>query len=78
MLQHNFLTYLRRYSMSKKNKSLKKLEHEFDYYHRKTEEMEQEREYDRSWESKALLKNYKKIKLALKTQIEEYKKQLGV
>lgn len=55
-----------------------KLEREFDYYHRKTEEMEQEREYDRSWESKALLKNYKKIKLALKTQIEEYRKQLGI
>jgi hypothetical protein len=40
--------------------------------------MEQEREHDRSWESKALLKNYKKIKLAIKTQIEEYKKQLKV
>jgi hypothetical protein len=64
--------------MSKKNKSLIKLEREFDYYHRKTEEMEQEREHDRSWESKALIKNYKKIKLALKTQIEEYKKQLGI
>lgn len=64
--------------MSKKNKSLKKLEQEFDYYHRKTEEMEQEREHDRSWESKALLKNYKKIKLAIKTQIEEYRKQLKI
>jgi len=64
--------------MSKKNKSLKKLEREFDYYHRKTAEMEQERDYDRSWESKVLLKNYKKIKLALKTQIEEYKKQLDI
>jgi hypothetical protein len=64
--------------MSKKNKSLTKLEREFDYYHRKTEEMEQEREYDRSWEAKALLKNYKKIKLALKTQIEKYRKQLGI
>ena len=55
-----------------------KLEREFDYYHRKTEEMEQEREHDRSWESKALLKNYKKIKLAIKTQIEEYRKQLSI
>ena len=64
--------------MSKKNKSLTKLEREFDYYHRKTEEMEQEREHDRSWESKVLIKNYKKIKLALKTQIEEYRKQLGI
>ena len=43
--------------MSKKNKILTKLEREFDYYHRKTEEMEQEREHDRSWESKALIKN---------------------
>ena len=64
--------------MSKKNKSLTKLEREFDYYHRKTEEMEQEREHDRIWESKVLIKNYKKIKLALKTQIEEYRKQLGI
>ena len=50
----------------------KKLKREFDYYHNKVEEMEQERETDRSWELQKALKKHKKMKLKLKDQL--YKK----
>ena len=63
--------------MAKKDKKLKKLKYEFDYYHRKVEEMENERDEDRSWEGKALLKKFKKIKLAIKTEIEKLTKRFN-
>ena len=47
----------------------KKLKQEFDYYHNKVEEMEQERETDRSWELQKALRKYKKMKLKLKDMI---------
>ena len=50
----------------------KKLKREFDYYHNKVEQMEEERETDRSWESQKLLRQHKKMKLRLKDQL--YKK----
>jgi|TARA_B100001013_G_scaffold78025_2_gene41888 hypothetical protein len=62
--------------MVKIKKKLKKLKYEFDYYHRKVEDMETERDEDRSWEGKALLKKFKKIKLALKTEIENFSKKI--
>ena len=63
--------------MAKKDKKLKKLKYEFDYYHRKVEEMENERDEDRSWVGKALLKKFKKIKLAIKTEIENFTKRFN-
>ena len=62
--------------MAKKDKKLKKLKYEFNYYQRKVEEMENERETDRSWESKALIKKFKKIKLAIKTEIGNFTKKI--
>ena len=47
----------------------KKLKQEFDYYHNKVEQMEQERQTDRSWESQKLLRQHKKMKLRLKDQL---------
>ena len=43
-----------------------KLEQEFEYYHNKVEQMEQERQTDRSWESQRVLREHKKMKLRLK------------
>ena len=63
--------------MANKIKKLKKLKYEFDYYHRKVEEMENERDEDRSWEGKALIKKFKKIKLAIKTEIENFTKKFN-
>lgn len=65
--------------MSKnKNKSLKKLEKEHNYYKGKVEEMEQERSHDRTWSSKALLVKMKKLKLDAKTKIMQLKQVLGI
>ena len=44
----------------------RKLKQEFEYLHNKVEQMEQERETDRSWESQRLLRQHKKMKLRLK------------
>ena len=63
--------------MANKNKKLKKLKYEFDYYHRKVEEMENERDEDRRSEGKALIKKYKKIKHAIKTEIENFSKKFN-
>ena len=49
-----------------------KLEQEFKYYHNKVEQMEEERETDRSWELQNSIKKHKKMKLKLKDQL--YKK----
>jgi uncharacterized protein YdcH (DUF465 family) len=47
----------------------KKLKREFDYYHNKVEEMEQEREIDRSWELQKAIRKHKKMKLKLKDEL---------
>ena len=46
-----------------------RLEQEFEYYHDKVEQMEEERETDRSWESQKVIKDHKKMKLLLKDQL---------
>jgi len=60
-----------------KSKSLKKLETEYNYYKKKVDEIEQERDWDRSWGTKALLVKLKKMKLNLKTSILNLKTTLG-
>ena len=78
MLVHNFKTYLRRYNMAKmKSKKVKALQKEYDWYKKKVDEMEVERGLDRTWDSKQLLVKFKKIKLFLKTQIDQMKRTLG-
>ena len=78
MLVHNFKTYLRRYNMAKmKSKKVKALQKEYDWYKKKVDEMESERVYDRTWDSKQLLVKFKKIKLFLKTQIDHMKRTIG-
>lgn len=62
----------------RKNKNLKKLEKEHNYYKGKVEEMEQERAHDRSWDGKALLVKMKKLKLDAKTKIMQLKQALGI
>lgn len=65
--------------MVKKKKSSKKvkaLEKEYLWYKKKVDEMEDEREYDRTWSGKALLIKFKKIKLFLKTQLQKLKETL--
>jgi hypothetical protein len=44
----------------------KKLKQEFEYLHNKVEQMEQERNIDRSWDSQRVIRNHKKMKLKLK------------
>jgi len=70
--------YFRRINIAKtKSKSLKKLETEYNYYKKKVDEIEQERDWDRSWDTKALLVKLKKMKLNLKTSILNLKTTLG-
>ena len=77
MQVHNFKTYLRRYNMAKmKSKKVKALQKEYDWYKKKVDEMESERGYDRTWDSKQLLVKFKKIKLFLKTQIDHMKRTI--
>ena len=47
----------------------RKLKQEFEYLHNKVEQMEQERQIDRSWESQRLLREHKKMKLKLKDEL---------
>ena len=42
---------------------------EFEYYHNKVEQMEEERETDRSWDSQRVIKDHKKMKLRLKDKL---------
>ena len=49
----------------------KQLKREFDYYHNKVEQMEEERQTDRSWESQKLLRQHKKMKLMLKDKLHK-------
>ena len=44
----------------------KKLLQEFEYLHDKVEQMEEERQLDRSWEGHKILKDFKKMKLRMK------------
>lgn len=53
----------------RKDKSLKRLVKEKEYLDRKVEEVEQERDRDRSWDAKAILLRLKKQKLAIKEAI---------
>ena len=41
-----------------------------DYFHKKVEQVEQERNYDRTWETKEHLVKLKKQKLALKDHLK--------
>jgi hypothetical protein len=60
----------------KKSKKLKAVEKEYTWYKKKVDEMESERSYDRSWDTKQLLLKFKKIKLFLKTQLNKMKESL--
>ena len=65
--------------MAKKKKTSKKVkavEKEYTWYKKKVDEMEAERSYDRSWDSKQLLVKFKKIKLFLKTQLQKMRETL--
>ena len=74
MLLHNLETYSRRYNMAKiRSKKIKAVQKEYDWYKKKVVEMEEERDYDRSWDGKQILVKFKKIKLFLKTQLDNMK-----
>jgi uncharacterized protein YdcH (DUF465 family) len=55
--------------VKRKDKSLKRLVKEKEYLDRKVQEVETERDRDRSWDAKAILLRLKKQKLAIKTAI---------
>jgi len=55
-------------SKSKRQRRLKK---EFRYLHNKVEQMETDRNGDRSWESKAVIKRHKKMKLRIKDKLNQ-------
>ena len=59
-----------------KSKKVKAIQKEYLWYKKKVDEMEDERSYDRTWDSKHLLVKFKKIKLALKTQLDKMQKSL--
>ena len=62
--------------MANKSKKVKAIEKEYHWYIGKVDQMESERSYDRSWDGKALLLKFKKIKLSLKTQLDKMQKSL--
>jgi uncharacterized protein YdcH (DUF465 family) len=67
--------------MAKKKKASKKIkavQKEYDWYKKKVEELEAERTYDRTWQSKELLVKMKKYKLYLKTQISKMLESIGI
>ena len=78
MLLHNLETYSRRYNMAKiRSKKIKAVQKEYDWYKKKVVEMEEERGYDRSWDGKQILVKFKKIKLFLKTQLDNMKRSIS-
>ncbi len=78
MLLHNLETYSRRYNMAKiRSKKIKAVQKEYDWYKKKVVEMEEERGYDRSWDGKQILVKFKKIKLFLKTQLDNMKRSVN-
>ena len=58
----------------RKSKNAKRLKNMHEYFHTKVEQVEKERNYDRSWDTKQHLVNLKKEKLAAKDQIQNGKK----
>ena len=54
-----------------KDKKLKKLIKEKEYLDRKVAEVEKDRDWDRSWDAKAILLRLKKQKLAIKEAINK-------
>ncbi len=77
MLLHNLETYSRRYNMAKiRSKKIKAVQKEYEWYKKKVVEMEEERGYDRSWDGKQILVKFKKIKLFLKTQLDNMKRSV--
>ena len=71
-------TYSRRYNMAKiRSKKIKAVQKEYDWYKKKAVEMEKERDYDRSWDGKQILVKFKKIKLFLKTQLDNMKRSVN-
>ena len=58
----------------RKSKNAKRLKNMHEYFHTKVEQVEKERNYDRSWQTKQHLVNLKKEKLAAKDQIQNGKK----
>ena len=71
-------TYSRRYNMAKiRSKKIKAVQKEYDLYKKKVVEMEKERDYDRSWDGKQILVKFKKIKLFLKTQLDNMKRSVN-
>ena len=77
MLLHNLETYSRRYNMAKiRSKKIKAVQKEYDWYKKKVVEMEEERDYDRRWDGKQILVKFKKIKLFLKTQLDNMKRSV--
>ena len=78
MLLHNLETYSRRYNMAKiRSKKIKAVQKEYEWYKKKVVEMEEERGYDRSWDGKQILVKFKKIKLFLKTQLDNMKRSIN-
>ena len=72
-------TYSRRYNMAKiRSKKIKAVQKEYDWYKKKVVEMEKERDYDRSWDGKQILVKFKKIKLFLKTQLDNMKRSVNL
>ena len=62
----------------KPSKKVKAVEKEYNWYKKKVDQMEEERSYDRTWDGKEILVKFKKIKLALKTQLNYMKRTLGI
>ena len=58
--------------MAKKNKELRKLIEEKEYLDRKVKEAEEDRGWDRSWDSKLILLRLKKQKLRIKEAISRF------
>jgi|TARA_B100001093_G_C26633572_1_gene929976 cell fate regulator YaaT (PSP1 superfamily) len=60
-----------------RSKKIIAVQKEYDWYKKKVGEMEKERGYDRSWDGKQILVKFKKIKLFLKTQLDNMKKSIS-
>ena len=58
----------------RKSKNAKRLQNRHEYFNTKVDQVEKERNYDRSWQTKQHLVNLKKEKLAAKDQIQNGKK----
>tara|TARA_B000000441_G_C21742141_1_gene354728 strand:- start:1092 stop:1289 length:198 start_codon:yes stop_codon:yes gene_type:complete len=60
-----------------RSKKIKAVQKEYDWYKKKVVEMEKKRDYDRSWDGKQILVKFKKIKLFLKTQLDNMKRSVN-